>query len=303
MKRPLFIVVLILLGTMAHPELARANFIDWLQEWSGPGPFKAKWISTSLTGCVQDRTFRPSPVAMQDKFHHDAEKEANVLVTKTDDYQPLSSDYHRTLRSILANPDFAFLSSAAAAAAKAVPAASKQSTMLQPFMLDRSTLSAIYMNPEPGPGHAHPPLLCGYFDAAFFKAEAQNDFNEVRAHFFDFGPSARFFDSLDIGVGAGVVTIQSRDSKRKNFETNRATLVPVRVVLRPVLVFVPDDRRQRWMGFVGIYFKETYISGRLNGAEFGASNSSYHVNGELVRSFGLNLDVTALVPSSLKLRW
>ena len=55
MKRPLFIVVLILLGTMAHPELARANWVAWLQEWSGPGPFKAKWFSTYLTGCVKEQ--------------------------------------------------------------------------------------------------------------------------------------------------------------------------------------------------------------------------------------------------------
>jgi hypothetical protein len=65
-------------------------------------------------------------------------------------------------------------------------------------------------------------------------------------------------------------------------------------------MFVPDDRRQQWMGAVNAFFKETYIAGKFNGAEFGASNSSYHVNGELVRSFGLNLDVGALIPYAWK---
>src|SRR5262249_17770366 len=148
--------------------------------------------------------------------------------------------------------------------------APEDSPKLNAFTLKKPTLLAIYMNSETGPGHAHPALLCGYFDMAFFKAdEVPNGFNEVRAHFFDFGPSARLFDSLDLGAGAGVVTIHSRNSNGNNFETNRATLVPIRAVLRPLLVFVPDHRRQRWMGVVGIFFKETYISGKFNGADFG----------------------------------
>jgi hypothetical protein len=248
---------------------------------------------------------------MQDKFHQAAKGKAQQLAnltTKPDDYHPI-------LRKMLENPNFFFLSAAAQAAdpvlkAQAADAVIKSTTepsitseqnKLETFILQDPTLLAIYTSSNAGPGHTDPPLLCGYFDAAFYKAESQkaedkNGFNEVRAHFFDFGPSVRFFDSLDLGVGAGFVTIQSKNSHRNKFETNPPTFVPVRVVLRPVLMFVPEHRRQQWMGVVDIFFKETYIAGEFDGADFGASNSSFHVKGELVRSFGLNLDVTALIP-------
>ncbi len=159
--------------------------------------------------------------------------------------------YHRVLRNIRADLNFAFLASTAKAGleSKSGPSITSEQnkSLLEAFKLDRNTLLAIYANPDaaPGQGHVDPPLLCGYFDTALYKAESQKPedkkgFNEVRAHFFDFGPSARFFDSLDIGVGAGFVTIQSTNSRGNKFETNRVTFVPVRVVLRPLLMFVPD---------------------------------------------------------------
>src|SRR5262249_33089846 len=140
MKRPRFIVVLVLLGTMARPELARANFIDWLQEWSGPGPFKAKWFNTTFTGCVQDRTFRPSPAAMNDKFHQQAERQAHDFVTPSSGYNPASTDYHLILRRILENPDFAFLSSSADVALRNGSIAPEDSPKLNAFTLKKPTL-------------------------------------------------------------------------------------------------------------------------------------------------------------------
>jgi hypothetical protein len=49
------------------------------------------------------------------------------------------------------------------------------------------------------------------------------------------------------------------------------------------------------MGVLSIYWKETYVVGRLTGADFGNPASGFEVDGELIRSFGFNLDFTALI--------
>ena len=75
------------------------------------------------------------------------------------------------------------------------------------------------------------------------------------------------------------------------------TITPLRTVIRPMLLVVPEHHRQKWMGILSLYWKETYIVGELQGADFGAPENSYRSNGELVRSFGVTLDFTALIPT------
>ena len=98
-------------------------------------------------------------------------------------------------------------------------------------------------------------------------------------------------DGVDIGGGIGWVTFSGESVKKRQL-----TLTPVRVILRPILLAVPEHYRRTWMGVLNIYWKETYVIGKLTGADFGAPNNPFAVNGELIRSFGFNLDVTALFP-------
>ncbi len=85
MKRPLFIVVLILLGTMAHRNWQGPIGLTGSRSGAVLGRSKPNGFSTYLTGCVQNRKFHPSPVAMQDKFHQKAESMANDWVPKPTD--------------------------------------------------------------------------------------------------------------------------------------------------------------------------------------------------------------------------
>lgn len=62
MKRLALILCFALAGVVLSPRPAQAGGIwAWLEEWSGPGPFKG-WAYV-LTACVQGQIFKPSPIA------------------------------------------------------------------------------------------------------------------------------------------------------------------------------------------------------------------------------------------------
>ena len=63
MKRKFIIGVFTVtaLAASVRPALASDSWWAWLEEFSGPGPFHGKTILA--TGCWQDKSFRPSPVA------------------------------------------------------------------------------------------------------------------------------------------------------------------------------------------------------------------------------------------------
>ena len=67
MKRPLGITLLVLLVSLVRPAPASAGLWAWLEEWSGPGPFRG--YTFLFTACVQDRSFKASPIAGDDTFH------------------------------------------------------------------------------------------------------------------------------------------------------------------------------------------------------------------------------------------
>src|SRR4051812_17917857 len=67
MRRVQAITLLVLLILLVRPAPASAGFWAWLEEWSGPGPFKG--YTVLLTACSQDGFFKASPVAVNDRFH------------------------------------------------------------------------------------------------------------------------------------------------------------------------------------------------------------------------------------------
>ena len=153
---------------------------------------------------------------------------------------------------------------------------------------------------DDGPGHEDKRLTCGYVDQGFFHAAAnpERGFPSIHAHLTDFGPSVRLHDGVDLGAGVGWVSFSG-----KNVNTDRRlTLTPIRLILRPITMAVPEVHRKRYMGALSIYWKETFVGGRLTGADFGAAEDAFFVKGELVRSFGFNVDITALFPARWDLR-
>jgi hypothetical protein len=110
------------------------------------------------------------------------------------------------------------------------------------------------------------------------------------------GPSVRLHDGLDLGGGFGLARVSG-----DGFASfNRWSITPFRLVLRPLLIAVPEHQRHEWMGVLSVFWKETYFYGRVTGADFNVE-TPYVVDGELTRSFGVNFDLGA-VANALGLR-
>jgi hypothetical protein len=263
---------------------AHAGFWAWLEEFSGPGPLKGYTILSTF--CVQDGTRRLSPIALQDRAHErwfNASKEL-VTLTAPAKAEPTEAETRTMLKKLLANPDI----TRELPELRKVPPEGRANHPT--FQLLRSAESDF------GEGHTDPKLVCGYFDFGTFKsdADARTGFPDVRANFYDFGPSVRLHDGLDIGGGFGFVTIDSHAATGTVSKT-RVTLTPFRSVIRPILIAVPEHHRKAWMGVFSLYWKETYVAGLQTGADFGNPGVGFIADGELVRSFGMILDASALL--------
>jgi hypothetical protein len=142
------------------------------------------------------------------------------------------------------------------------------------------------------------PLPCVYFDKGWFDVERDDrrGFPEIALGMNDFGGSLRIVDGIDLGAGIGWISFRPQVAGQTEETHRKATVTPIRVVIRPLLVAVPSHMRRKMMGILSIYWKETYVDGPITGRHFGVSESQFHSNGELVRSFGIILDLTALVP-------
>ena len=301
MKRSLAITLLVFLISLVRPAPASAGFWAWLEEWSGPGPFRGYTIL--FTGCVQDGFLKASPVAVNDGFHVEQWKNAQglhaVYVNRADSTIPSE---RALFRRLLANPDplnlavrIALTSSLTAPAATGAP---KDLLSVQ-RVLDTFITEApdLYKKPESehGPGHDDQRLWCGYFDYGRFKAPRNDErgFPAITTQMFDLGPSARLHDGIDLGVGFGWATFNGDGVTA----SPHITVTPFRLVMRPALIAVPEAYRKRWMGLVSVYWKETYVVGKLSAKDFGSARDPFQVNGELIRSFGLNVDITSLFPA------
>jgi hypothetical protein len=286
MRRHLLISGVLLLVTLALPRPASAGFWAWLEEWSGPGPFKG-WTFL-FTACVQDGSVKSSPIAMNDEFHREMIARA-AWVTR----HGSKLDFREALRRVLANPT---LFGPRFVRAPLPPSSLSSSQTDESAETVRAVSALEDVRARYGPRHAEMRWICGYLDQGFFSADAsppdvdpQQRFPRLRAHMTDIGPSARLHDGIDLGGGLGWVTFSG-----SGVDKSQMTLTPVRLILRPILLAVPEHYRQPWMGVLNIYWKQTYVIGRLTGADFGAPQNAFHVDGEMIRSFGFNFDVTAL---------
>jgi hypothetical protein len=325
MRRTL-VPMLAVLITLCQPMRADAMWWAWLEQWSGPGPFKAEPFRTFLfTACVQDIprdreqadsfadivgwrkrwTIQPSPIARSDTFHQAQDAIATVLEQNKPpgDASTKADFYHR----LLANPDLSATWRMAIArtqrsqnrssdAPRPEVAVTPEMMQLDPAKLTPRVVADTY-GPEAavGPGHDHNRLVCGYFDIGSFDSDGDQDpgrgFPPLSARVYDFGPSIRIHDGIDIGAGVGWVRFTG-----SGVDFRQGSFTPFRAIVRPLLLALPETKRRKWMGVFSFYWKEMYVWGRLTGADFGAPQSDFVEDGEMIRSFGINLDVTALLP-------
>jgi len=297
--RRMLLVAVAAVGSLLIAVPASAAYWAWLEQFSGPGPLRARKPPLLSTVCVQDGGFQPSPIARSDKLHQRLDAAAKALASRDNSTVDAALAYKR----LLANPGpadaflFSNRSFADLLRGRIAPRDEAEATALQTainFYQDERANS--------GSGHRDLSLICAYFDFGGFTNDVGetgvdlNGFPTVTADLFDFGGVARLHDGLDIGGGFGFVRFSSESAQGTIHET-RMTLTPLRTVVRPLLLVWPEHRRKKWMGILSLYWKETYIVGELQGADFGAPENSYRSNGELVRSFGVTLDWTALIPT------
>jgi hypothetical protein len=146
--------------------------------------------------------------------------------------------------------------------------------------------------------HTHPELFCVFVDQGFFSspADAARGYPELRAHMTDVGLSVRLIDGLDLGAGVGWLSFRG---DRIPATTRKLTLTPVRIVIRPLLLALPEEIRRPWLGGLSFYWKQVYIPGRIQGREFGQippdGLAPFSGPAEAVESFGFALDATALL--------
>jgi hypothetical protein len=247
-----------------------------------------------FTTCIQDGDLKLSPIAMQDNFHQDGLEVARALA---DVYNVSASDI---LRRVLGYPAFRSLAQTIIAApVPAPPPALREPNNFE--TVNPAFLRNVYIDRDVRriPKHAHDRLLCYYADYGTFvaDADAEREFPRVGVTVTDIGPTVRLNDGLDIGGGFGWANFNSEPEGGDPVRRTRFALTPIRVVLRPVLLAMPEHWRTRhpWLGVFTVYWKETLVYGSLIGADFGAPDNPFTARDELIRSFGFNFDIGSLL--------
>ncbi len=92
-------------------------------------------------------------------------------------------------------------------------------------------------------------------------------------------------DVVEVGFGAGAFHFSG------NFDGFAKLALPVRVAAYPLNAFTDEP----WGTVFAIWAKQTFLPGRINGADFGVPNSSFDESWEAVSSYGLVVDLRVLV--------
>src|SRR5215210_5297865 len=172
MNRPLLTLTVVLIVALAHPTPAAAGFWAWLEEWSGPGPFRARVLHTFLfTTCVQDAKdngaddpvarghsiLKPSPIAMNDTFHQTQGARARILRDAINRASPNTPQVTEptVVKKLLANPDLAFGRIGDSLAASIAQAKGVAPTGQAAEAVTTDSLVEFYKGPQAdyGPGH------------------------------------------------------------------------------------------------------------------------------------------------------
>jgi hypothetical protein len=89
-------------------------------------------------------------------------------------------------------------------------------------------------------------------------------------------------DIVEVGFGAGAYHFSG------DFDGFAKLALPLRVAAYPLRAFCRDCP---WTGVAQFWAKQTFLAGRITGADFGVPGSSFNENWESVGSFGVLIDV------------
>ena len=88
-------------------------------------------------------------------------------------------------------------------------------------------------------------------------------------------------DIVEVGFGAGMFHFSGE------FDSFSKLALPLRVSAYPLRAFCRDCK---WTGLVQFWGKQTFLAGRLSGADFGVPASGFNENWEAVSSYGIFID-------------
>ena len=135
---------------------------------------------------------------------------------------------------------------------------------------------------------------CVNLDLHGFRADPEpgQGYPQIDARVYEIGASLRLHRSIDVGMGAGWISFTA-DPDGLDITTNKFLFTPLRVVLKPAMLFSDyDSNRQRAVAsIVKVFFKESYVAGLLTGADFGAPANPFQVDGEFIANAGVMVDV------------
>jgi hypothetical protein len=137
--------------------------------------------------------------------------------------------------------------------------------------------------------------LCFFADIRRFKSEEDARFFPSRIEMYETGPMFQVVPALEIGVGIGLMHIDSTVTK-----VDRMTISLPRVVFKPLLL-IPrvarsDDSPD--FGFFQLYFRQTRIFDEFTEADFNTKPGytfPSRINGDMPSSFGFMIDVPLLI--------
>ena len=88
-------------------------------------------------------------------------------------------------------------------------------------------------------------------------------------------------DIVEVGFGAGAYHFSGE------FDGFAKLALPMRIAAYPLKAFFPE---RRWNSVVQLWAKQTFLAGRMTGADFGVPASTFNENWEAVTSLGVLFD-------------
>jgi hypothetical protein len=296
------ILLAMVLSLGATTQAVAADWWGWLEEFSGPGPFRIKnpLHALHLTfHCVYEDQLRISVFrvnAITDEVLRRTEKPAAgaALLPAIPPTVPVGPVEVMTSRG------------------------SKLFGTPFPIPLDwtgdldllGTALTTLLPSPTPDDSpekrqwsRARERKYCWYVDFARYRAvpDPVQEYPEIKATKVDIGFAYFIGGPIDIGAAGGWIWFRPKGGDI----IGRYTFTPLRVQVRPLAFFAPSSSdRSKWLARLAyvpkLYFKQTAILRSIRASEFGAPlpndpNLEFRTGPEVVSSYGIVFDIGELI--------